>query len=74
MRRRGLRDFCDHLSGLEALPVLNQRCPRTRIVVFSMHADEAFVLEALRLGARGYVLKSSLLGDLGPRLRSKLSP
>jgi two-component system response regulator NreC len=45
------------LSGLEALRVVRQRSPRTRVVVLSMHSDAAFVVTALRDGATGYVLK-----------------
>jgi two-component system, NarL family, response regulator NreC len=45
------------LSGLDVLPVVRQRCPETRVVVFSMYAGEDFVLQALRHGAVAYVLK-----------------
>jgi two-component system, NarL family, response regulator NreC len=47
------------LSGLEALRIIRQRSPRTRVVVLSMHSDNAFVVEALKNGATGYVLKGS---------------
>jgi DNA-binding NarL/FixJ family response regulator len=45
------------LSGLDVLPIVRQRAPRTRTVVFSMYSSEDFVLQALRNGAVGYVLK-----------------
>jgi two-component system response regulator NreC len=45
------------LSGLESLRILRQRCPQTRVVVFSMYEAESFVAEALQAGAAGYVLK-----------------
>lgn len=45
------------LNGLEALPILRQRSPGTQVVVLSMYPNEAFVVEALRQGALGYVLK-----------------
>ena len=47
------------LSGLEALRIIRQRSPRTRVVVLSMHDNNAFVAEALKNGATGYVLKGS---------------
>ena len=47
------------LSGLEALRIIRQRSPQTRVVVFSMHSNNAFVGEALKNGATGYVLKGS---------------
>ena len=45
------------LSGLEVIRLIHQRTPRTRVVVFSMHSDNAFVAESLKNGAMGYVLK-----------------
>jgi two-component system, NarL family, response regulator NreC len=45
------------LSGLEALRIIRKRSPRTRVVVLSMHDTNAFVAEALKNGATGYVLK-----------------
>ncbi|MBC8101768.1 MAG: response regulator transcription factor [Cytophagales bacterium] len=47
------------LMGLEAVRQICQRSPRTRCVVLSMHANDAYVLEALRNGATGYILKGS---------------
>jgi two-component system response regulator NreC len=46
------------LGGLEVARQAGKRSPATRVVVLSMYADEAYVIEALRAGARGYVLKS----------------
>jgi two-component system, NarL family, response regulator NreC len=45
------------LSGLEALRIIGQRAPRTRVVVLSMYSSNAFIAEALKNGAIGYVLK-----------------
>jgi DNA-binding NarL/FixJ family response regulator len=45
------------LSGLEALRIIRQRSHRTRVVILSMHSENAFVAEALKNGAMGYVLK-----------------
>lgn len=47
------------LSGLEVARQVQQRAPRTRVVILSMHATESYVLEALRAGAMAYVLKES---------------
>jgi DNA-binding NarL/FixJ family response regulator len=47
------------LNGLEVIRQVNQRSPQTRVLVLSMHADQAYVLEALRNGAVGYILKES---------------
>ena len=45
------------LNGLDVLPIVRQRSPETRVVVLSMSSCEEFVLQALRGGAVGYVLK-----------------
>jgi DNA-binding NarL/FixJ family response regulator len=52
------------LNGLEVTRQISQRHPATRIVVLSMHANEAYVLEALRNGAAGYCLKDTSAGEL----------
>jgi two-component system, NarL family, response regulator NreC len=52
------------LNGLEALRIIRQRSARTRVVVLSMHSSNAFVAEALKNGATGYVLKGSCEEDL----------
>src|SRR6185369_11061602 len=46
------------LGGLDALPALREAAPRTAVLVFTMHANAAYVSAAVRAGARGYVLKS----------------
>jgi two-component system, NarL family, response regulator NreC len=53
-----------NLSGIEAADRISQMLPRTAIVILSMHADEAYVLRALKAGARGYLLKDSAESDL----------
>lgn len=52
------------LSGLEVTRQVRQRFPNTRIVILSMHSGEPYVMEALRNGAEGYVLKASSAADL----------
>lgn len=47
------------IIGLEAVRQVRQRSPHTKCVVLSMHANDAYVLEALRNGATGYVLKGA---------------
>lgn len=47
------------LPGLEVARQVAARCPGTRVVVLSMHSAESFVLEALRAGCAGYVLKDA---------------
>jgi two-component system, NarL family, response regulator NreC len=52
------------LNGLELIRRVRQGTSHTRMVVLSMHANEAYVLEALQGGASAYVLKESSAADL----------
>lgn len=52
------------MPGLNGLEVIRQVHDKTNIVVLSMHNDEAYVIEALRNGAFGYVLKDSTKNEL----------
>jgi two-component system, NarL family, response regulator NreC len=47
------------LNGLEITRQIAKRAIHTRVVILSMHANEAYVLDALRHGAAGYVLKDA---------------
>jgi DNA-binding NarL/FixJ family response regulator len=46
-------------GGLEAIVRICQRDPTARILVFSMHENPAFAVQATRAGARGYITKGS---------------
>jgi DNA-binding NarL/FixJ family response regulator len=52
------------LSGLEITRRVVEQSPKTRVVVLTMYANEAYVVEALRNGATGYVLKRANVGQL----------
>jgi two-component system, NarL family, response regulator NreC len=47
------------LSGLEVTRSICCKPSHTRIVILSMHSNEAYVVEALRLGAQAYILKEA---------------
>ena len=53
-----------NLSGIEAAQRIATSLPQTAIVILSMHSDESYVLRALKVGAKGYLLKDSAEGDL----------
>ncbi|MCU1338182.1 MAG: two component transcriptional regulator, LuxR family [Bryobacterales bacterium] len=59
-----------NLNGIEAARQISQKEPRVAIVVLSMHADEGYVLRALKAGARGYLLKESPEADFISAIRS----
>jgi DNA-binding NarL/FixJ family response regulator len=52
------------LNGIEATRQIKRRVPDTRVLVLSMHADEAYVTQILQAGAAGYLLKDSADVDL----------
>jgi two-component system, NarL family, response regulator NreC len=52
------------LNGIEAARQISAKLPQAAIVFLSMHADEGYVLKALKAGARAYLLKDSAEFDL----------
>jgi DNA-binding NarL/FixJ family response regulator len=57
------------LNGLEIARLVHERHPNTKVVILSMHADESYVLQALRNHASGYVLKDSGATELVHAIR-----
>jgi DNA-binding NarL/FixJ family response regulator len=58
------------LNGIEATRQIVSTEPATQVVILSMHADEGYVLRALKAGARAYILKNSAEADLIRAIRS----
>jgi two-component system response regulator NreC len=58
------------LNGIEAAGQILAANSRTGIVMLTMHADESYLLRALHIGVRGYLLKDSAEEDLLPAIRS----
>lgn len=52
------------LNGIEATRRIVAKCPRTAVVILSMHYDESYILRSLKAGARGYLVKDSAKTDL----------
>jgi len=52
------------LNGIEATKTIVGQHPTTAVVILSMHSDEAYVMRALKAGARAYLLKDSAAADL----------
>jgi len=52
------------LNGIEAARQISTKAPEISILVLSTYSDEPFVLQALRAGARGYLLKDCADSDL----------
>ncbi len=52
------------LNGIEAAKKLKKQLPGTKLIFVTMHADAAYVNEAFRTGASGYLLKRSAAMEL----------
>jgi DNA-binding NarL/FixJ family response regulator len=61
------------LGGLEVARQVAQREPATRVVVLSMHSNEAYVVQALKNGAVGYVLKDASSTELVRAVREAVA-
>lgn len=57
-------------SGLQAAARIRRQLPETRILVLSMHDNPEYVLESVRAGAHGYLLKDSAATELPEAVRA----
>jgi two-component system response regulator NreC len=57
------------LNGLEITRQVKKRSPETQVIVLSMHRDQSYVIEALKNGAAGYVMKDSSVEELFKAMR-----
>ena len=53
-----------NLGGLEVVRRLRTDAPRTRVLVLTMHEEQEYLLQAVRVGAAGYLLKDSPTAEL----------
>jgi DNA-binding NarL/FixJ family response regulator len=52
------------LNGLEATRKILKQNPRVRVLALTMHSEKPYVLQIIRAGARGYMLKDASSGQL----------
>lgn len=57
------------LSGLEAIQVFRKRAPLQKIIMLTILDDDFHILEAIRRGADGYILKKSVPGKILDAIR-----
>ena len=57
-------------DGLQATESILRDCPNIKILVLTMHQEEEIVLQALRLGAQGYMLKDAESQELVKAIRA----
>lgn len=58
------------LNGIEAAKRILAETPGVRVIILSMHADRRYIIEALKAGACGYLLKDSALEEVAGAIRS----
>ena len=59
-----------NLNGIEATRQIAVRHPHSAVIMLSMHSDESYILRALKLGVRAYLLKDSAESDLIHAIRA----
>jgi DNA-binding NarL/FixJ family response regulator len=58
------------LTGLQALARITRDYPTVRVIILSMHHNDEYVLQALKSGAAGYLLKRAATAELAAALQS----
>ena len=58
------------LNGIEVVRRLREKLPETRVLVLTMHQEDEYVLQAVRAGASGYLVKDSAARELLAAVRS----
>lgn len=61
------------MNGLEAACRITSELPGVRVLCLSVHAEESLVVEMLRAGASGYVLKDCTLEELTHAIRAVIA-
>ncbi len=59
-----------NLNGMEAASQILRRDPKVGVIILSMHEEEDYLMRALAVGVRGYLLKESAQTDLVPAVRT----
>jgi two-component system response regulator NreC len=57
------------INGIEVTRQIRKLSPKTSVVILSMYGNESYVIEALRAGAKAYVLKESTANELVTAIR-----
>ncbi len=58
------------IGGLEITKEITETFPSTRIVILTMHDNEEYLVQALKSGAKGYILKEAAATDLAEAIRA----
>jgi DNA-binding NarL/FixJ family response regulator len=61
------------LNGIDAAREIKSACPNTKTILLTMYKETQFILEALRAGVKGYVLKTQATADLVNAIHAALA-
>ena len=61
-----------HLNGLDALPILRKKHPKTKVVFLTQHQEPAYARRALEAGASGFVVKHAAPAELVMAIKAAL--
>ncbi|MBE7383335.1 MAG: response regulator transcription factor [Leptolyngbya sp. SIO1E4] len=59
-----------NLDGLSATQLITQRFPTTKVIMLSSHDNEAYLMNAIKAGAKAYLLKDTLSDELTNTIRN----
>jgi len=58
------------VDGFQACQAIRQQCPQIQVLVLTMHETEEYFLQALRMGAAGYMVKRAAPSELCTAVRA----
>ncbi|HLX12919.1 MAG TPA: response regulator transcription factor [Bacteroidota bacterium] len=58
------------LNGIEATKLLKQRFPAMKVLILTIHEDEAYINQMIRAGANGYILKNAEKNEILAAVRT----
>lgn len=58
------------LNGIDATEIIIEQLPLTKILIFSMHENSEFVINSVRAGASGYILKDTSAEEVYKAIKS----
>lgn len=61
------------MTGIEAAVQIRRAMPSAKLILLTVHTENRYILEALRSGVRGYVLKSRAASELLEAIREVLN-
>ncbi len=61
------------ISGIDVTRQIAERFERVRVIAFSMHSEQKYIVEMLRAGAWGYVIKKNAFDELARAIRTVFS-